>query len=620
MIHSDAEAPPTQFDDPARVAEAIVEKVGKRIVLALPLGLGKANHIVNALYAKAVADPSIRLTIFTALTLTVPRAKSELEHRFLDPIVQRLFAGYPELDYATAIRAGKVPPNIEINEFFFEAGEWLSSPYAQQQYISANYTHALHYVLDRGVNVVGQLVAHRPEEAARPYSLSCNPDLTLDLLTLRHQRRADFLFAGQVNSELPFIPGDAAIGAGEFDMLLESPATDFPLFAPPREPVSVTDYAAGLHAASLVPDGGTLQIGIGSLGDAVAQALVLRQRHNAEYCGMLTRLGYDPERDTAVHNEPFTTGLYGCSELFVEGLLDLFQADILKREVNGIVLHAGFFIGSRAFYRTLREMPRDIIQKFGMTSISFVNELYGDEAKKRRARTNARFLNDAMMATLLGDVISDGLEDGRIVSGVGGQYNFIAQGFALEGGRSAIVLHATRTAAGKTQSNIRWRYGHTTIPRHLRDIIVTEYGIADIRGKSDSETIAAMLGITDARFQDELLRQAKDAGKIARSFELPPSARDNTPEAINRALRGAAGAGLLPAFPFGTDFTEVEQRLLPALQALKSASPAGLAGMVLRGLVSSSADKKECLARLGLAEPRNASERFYAALVRAALR
>ena len=122
-----------------------------------------------------------------------------------------------------------------------------------------------------------------------------------------------------------------------------------------------------------------------------------------------------------------------------------------------------------------------------MTAISYVNELYRDEDAKRRARTNARFLNDAMMATLLGDVISDGLEDGRIVSGVGGQYNFIAQGFALEGARSAIMLHATRTASGKTQSNIRWRYGHTTIPRHLRDIIVTEYGIADIRGKSDRD-------------------------------------------------------------------------------------------------------------------------------------
>ena len=84
-------------------------------------------------------------------------------------------------------------------------------------------------------------------------------------------------------------------------------------------------------------------------------------------------------------------------------------------------------------------------------------------------------------------------------------------------------------------------------------------------------------------------------------------------------MRDAATAGLLPAFPFGTDFTDVEQRLLPALQTLKSASPAGLAAMVVRGFMSGSANDKECLARLGLAQPRNVSERFYAALVRGAL-
>ncbi len=609
---------PAIYDDPARLADAIVEKVGKTIVLALPLGLGKANHIVNAIYARAAADPSIRLTIFTALTLEAPRVKSVLEHRFFDPVAQHVFAGYPALDYAAAIRAGKVPPNVEINEFFFVAGRWLGSPYAQQHYICANYTHALRYVLDRGVNVVGQLVARRAGES-HPYSLSCNPDLTLDLLALRRAGRTDFLFAGQTNSELPFMPGDAAIAADEFDYLLDSPATDFPLFAPPREPISLVDYAAGLHAASIVPDGGTLQIGIGSLGDAVAHALILRQRSNGEYCKLLACLGYDPARDTAVHAEPFEVGLYGCSEMFVEGLLDLFRAGILKREVDGVVLHAGFFLGSRAFNRALREMPREVAQKFGMTSISFVNELYHDEDAKRRARVNARFLNDTMMATVLGDVISDGLDDGRIVSGVGGQYNFIAQGFALEGARSAIMLHAARTAKGKTQSNIRWRYGHTTIPRHLRDMIVTEYGIADIRGKSDRDVIAAMLAITDSRFQDELLRQAKDAGKIERSFELPKSVRDNTPDAIERALRPAAQAGLLPLFPFGSDFSKVEQRLIPALRDLQSASPVQLALTAMRGLRSGGGNA-DCLDRLGLARPKSLSEWLYAALVRGALR
>jgi acyl-CoA hydrolase len=617
MIHSGAA--PTTFDDAARLADAIIERTGKTIVLALPLGLGKANHIANALYARAAADRSIRLTIFTALTLEAPHARSELERRFLGPLTQRLFAGYPALDYATAIHAGKVPPNIEINEFFFEAGQWLGSPYAQQHYISANYTHALRYVLDRGVNVVGQLVAQRAAEASHPYSLSCNPDLTLDLLKLRRERGVDFIFAGQVNSELPFMPGDAAIRPEELDFLLQSPLTDFPLFAPPREPVSLADYAAGLHAASLVPDGGTLQIGIGSLGDAVAQALVLRQHNNAAFCDLITRLGHDPVRDSALHTEPFQIGLYGCSEMFVEGLLDLYRAGILKREVDGVVLHAGFFVASRAFYRTLREMPREAVTKFGMTAISYVNELYRDEETKRGARVKARFLNDAMMATLLGDVISDGLEDGRIVSGVGGQYNFIAQGFALEDARSAILLRATRTAKGRPESNIRWRYGHTTIPRHLRDIIVTEYGVADIRGKTDRDVIAAMLAITDARFQNGLLRQAMDAGKIERAFALPKNAPDNTPETIERVLRPAAEAGLLPAFPFGTDFTEVEQRLIPALEQLKSASPGQLARLLLRGFGCDAGKTMDCLDRLGLANPQKISERLYAALVRGAL-
>ena len=616
MIH--AGAGPARFSDPARLADAIIEKVGKTVVLALPLGLGKANHIANALYAKAAADRSINLTIFTALTLEPPRAKSELERRFLAPIAQRLFAGYPALEYANAIHADRVPPNIMINEFFFEAGQWLGSPYAQQHYISANYTHALRYVVDRGVNVVAQLVAHRADEAPHAYSLSCNPDLTLDLLALRRDGGTDFLFAGQTNSELPFMLGDAAIGEDEFDILLDGAATDFPLFGAPREPVALADYAAGLHAASIVPDGGTLQIGIGSLGEAVAQGLVLRQRDNDAFRTLLMRVGYDPARDPAVHAERFDAGLYGCSELFVEGMLDLFRAGILKREVDGIVLHAGFFLGSRGFYKSLRDMPRDTIKKFGMTAIDFVNELYGDEDKKRRARKMARFLNDAMMVTVLGDVVSDGLDDGRIVSGVGGQYNFIAQSFALADARSAIALRATRSAKGREHSNILWCYGHTTIPRHLRDMVITEYGIADIRGKSDREVIAAMLAITDSRFQDELLRQAKGAGKIERAFELPKSARDNTPDAIARALKPAADAGLLPAFPFGTDFTEIEQRLIPALQAVKTASPAQLAALLMRGL-GSRAEDTDRLDRLGLARPKSVTEWFYAALVRGAL-
>jgi hypothetical protein len=352
----------------------------------------------------------------------------------------------------------------------------------------------------------------------------------------------------------------------------------------------------------------------------VAKALVVRQSDNAAFCKVLARLGYGSPRDNAVHTEPFDAGLYGCTEMFVEGMLDLFRAGILKREVDGIVLHAGFFIGSRAFYQALRDLPPEVAAKFGLTSIFYVNEIYHDEEEKRRARRQARFLNDAMMATLLGDVVSDGLDDGRIVSGVGGQYNFVAQSFALDDARAAILLNATRTVRGRPQSNIRWRYGHTTIPRHLRDIIITEYGVADIRGKSDRDVIAAMLAITDSCFQEELLCAAKAAGKIERTFTLPQSARDNTPDALARALQPAIAAGLLPPFPFGTDFTAVEQRLIPALERLKAASFATLGVLLLKGLSSSApADSVSCLERLGLAKPQTLRDYFYARLIRGAL-
>jgi hypothetical protein len=259
--------------------------------------------------------------------------------------------------------------------------------------------------------------------------------------------------------------------------------------------------------------------------------------------------------------------------------------------------------------------------KLRMTAVSFVNELYGDEAAKRRARVKARFVNNAMMATLLGAVVSDGLDNGQVVSGVGGQYNFVAQSFALEGARSIIMLRATRAARRRITSNIRWNYGHTTIPRHLRDVVVTEYGVADLRGKTDRDVIAAMLAVTDSRFQNELLRRAKDAGKIERGFELPAHCRDNTPERIVRALAPAREEGLLPTFPFGSDFTAVEERLIPALELLRTAALPRLAGLFARGLFSAAPAKeaKACLARMGLERPSRLRERAEAALVTGAL-
>lgn len=607
----------------AAAAEAIIGETGGRIVLAMPLGLGKANLLANALVARAMADPSISLTILTALTLEKPGFGSDLERRFMGPVIDRLFGGYPDPAWVKPLRAGTLPGNIRIHEFFFLAGKWLNVPAAQQNYISANYTHAVDAILARRPNVIAQSMARRETPQGPVLSAGCNPDVLADFLKARASGRLNALLVGEVNANMPFMGGDAQFDESEADHLLLG--ADWPLFAPPREPVSLADHAIGLNIARLIPDGGTLQIGIGSIGDAVAASLILRHRAPAVFGRALDAISGPEREDDRVerHDAPFEEGLFGASEMFVPAFLDLIDAGILRREVDGAVLQAGFFLGPSDFYRRLREMSEAERARIAMKPVSYVNELYGEEEEKRRARKKARFVNSAMMATLLGAIVSDALEDGRVVSGVGGQYNFVAQAFALEGARAVLALHATRGSGDACTSNIRWNYGHTTIPRHLRDIVVTEYGVADLRGRSDAEVIAAMLAITDSRFQDALLEQAKRAGKIAADYTIPARFRNNTPERLAAALGPLADQGHLPAFPFGSDFTPIEQRLIPALARLRAAAASRRATLALAAAgITGTPDPAEtaCLERMRLAAPASLKERLTALFLRGALR
>jgi len=607
--------------DPALLADSIIKATGGTIVLAMPLGLGKANVTANALVARAMDDPSISLTILTALTLEKPRPSNDLERRFIGPVIERLFGDYPELAYAAPLRAGTLPDNIKVIEFFFLAGRWLGVPAAQQNYICVNYTHALDAILAQKPNVMAQVVARHDTPDGPRISLSCNPDLTVDILNARAAGKINPILVCEVNDNLPFMPGEADLPESAADYVLEGHT--WPLFAPPREPVTLGDYAIGLQIARLVPDGGTLQIGIGSIGDAVAVGLILRHTRTHDFQAAIASLE-DGAPAGPCHTDKFDEGLFGASEMFVPAFLDLIDSGVLSREVDGVCLQAGFFLGPSDFYRRLRDMDATHRARIAMRSVAYVNELYGPEEEKRRARTHARFVNSGMMATLLGAVVSDGLEDGRVVSGVGGQYNFVSQAFALEGARSIIAIRSTRDDNGKLASNIRWSYGHTTIPRHLRDIVVTEYGVADLRGKSDADVIAAMLAVTDSRFQDELMDTAKAAGKLAKDYVLPARHRTNTPEALETKLAATKAAGDLPPFPFGSDFTDTEQRLMPALVAMRgaAASATKVMGLAAAGLGRGGGvpEEEACVERMGLSAPASLREKLYAAMLRGALR
>lgn len=663
---------PVIHRDVEDVVDAIISKVGKELVLGLPLGLGKANNLANALYRRAKKDSSIHLTILTALTLERPSWSSDLERRFLEPFIGRVFGDYPDLEYVVDLRKKQLPDNVELKEFFNKPGGYLNTPHAQQNYISTNYTFAPRDIVENGVNVVAQMVSKKHAGERLMLSLSCNPEVSLDVMErLKQEQYRDrvTISVAEVNQNLPYMYGDAEVEASSFDIVLDNESYYNTLFGAPKMAVTTADYMIGMYASTLIKDGGTLQIGIGSLGDALVYGLTQRNQNNEAYkgvvdaAGMLYRFGKDI--NTLGGLETFEEGLYGSTEMLVDGYLHLYNSGVIKRKVynhyelqrlisqgkitsqvtpelfdtlikegvistkltsqdvdflsrfgifkenirfdnNGIIsdneeipndmedphnrekiythclgkelkedilIHAGFFLGPSSFYAALREMPEEERRKIFMTSVLNVNQLYGNqygnEELKLLQRKNARFVNAALMFTLTGGVVSDALENQQVISGVGGQYNFVSQAHALPGGRSILMARSTRAKGKEVSSNIVWTYGHITIPRHLRDIAVTEYGIANLRGKPDKDVIAALINIADSRFQDGLVEKAKSAGKLPSSYEIPDKFRNNYPQRIEDELKKFKDNGMFPPFPFGTDFTREELVIGKALRGLK---------------------------------------------------
>ena len=644
----------------------IIHRLGKDLRVAMPLGLGKPVELIDALYRRACEDSSLSLTIFTALSLERPRESDPIRGRLLNPVFDRLYANYSEPLYLQDDRKGKMPANISLCEFYFKAGSRLGHAAAQQNYISSNYTHAARDVVARGSNLVIQLLAREGNKL----SMSCNPDTSAEVIARLNDEGRDYVAVGVVHPDLPFMYGDAEVDTNKFDFLATTHSGQHCLFQVPRlPPIPDTDYAIGLRASALIADGGTLQLGIGAMGDAIVQSVLLRHQRNEGYRELLKRFYVDehcaPLVESVGGRGVFEKGLYGATEMFVEGFLHLFQGGILRRPVydfwalqqlinlgqcnpeeltpgcfvamaelgvrelrgkdfevlqyhgffrddcsykegqlfsssgvscaanmasptsqqfmarhclgsqlrNGKVMHGGFFLGSDAFYRALRDMSADDRRKLAMCGVDKINQLDQNPRLYKAQRQAARFINTGLNVSLNGAVASDTLENGQVLSGVGGQYNFVAMAHQLEGGRSVLMIRASRVQGGKALSNIVASYGACTIPRHLRDIVVTEYGIADLRSKTDEEVCIALINIADSRFQDELLAGAKASGKLSAEYTVPLSFRNNLPHVISAKVAWARAKGMMPEYPFGCDFSEAE---LDAAKCLKAAADLSL--------------------------------------------
>lgn len=710
----------TEQIDEYEIVEQVIRKVGKKIVLGTPLGGGKANHIINAFYQKALDDQSINLTICTALTLERPQGNSDLEKRFLGPFQERIFGNYPDLAYEKARISGTLPSNIEVIEFYFPPGKFINNDKAQQNYVSSNYTHVMRDMLDRKINVITQIVAKKEIEGKSYFSLSCNPDVTNDMVEQLRTTNATFATIAQVNQNLPFMYGDAVVKPDFFEFVLDDPEKYFTVFGPPKMSVSDADFMIGLYCSSLVKDDGELQIGIGSLGDSTVYNLLLRHQQNDTYKKILGDLRVNEKFGEVIEQlggvQPFSKGLFGASEMLVDGFMHLYKAGVVKKKVydhiglqrlinrglisenfhdnilevlfenkvihgiisasdfdflqywgifkselsftngmihtpdeltikpdvrdseclstlkrnclgtslkNGQIMQGGFFLGPQSFYKWLHELPDEEKKLINMKSVQKINQLYGHETLDRLHRKNARFINSCMMHTLLGAAVSDGLENGKVISGVGGQYNFVAMAQELPDGNSILNLRSTRNAKGKVLSNILPFYGHITIPRHLRDVVVTEYGIAYIRGCTDQEIIKRLLNITDSRFQNELMQWAKSVGKLDKNYQIPAAFKNNFPETYLSVIKKYKAQGFYKPFPFGTDLTADEITIGKALKALKNdlSSKLNLIKTLIRGLMlKPQEEEKRLLNRMGLLRPKNIKEQVYQKLLLSKLR
>lgn len=714
---------PVYYQDVEKCVDDIISKVGKKIVFGMPLGLGKPNQFANALYRRAKKDPSIQLTFCTALSLEKPKGASDLEQKFLGPFVERKFDGYVELEYMLDLRKNTLPENFELREFYAKAGSYINVEHTQMNYISSNYTHAWRDSIDAGINVVAQMVCKKEINGETLYSMSCNPEVSLDIIpAMREQEKQGRKIAiiAQVNQNLPFMYGDAVVKPDGFDAVIDSPEYTTRLFGAPKMSITTPDYMIGLHASTLIKDGGTLQIGIGSLGDALCYGLRMRHTQNAEYKKFLNDTGIIGKFGNVIDRiggmDTFDEGITGSTEMLVDGYLYLLEADVVKRKTynnehiqrllnekkitdkvtpktlellieagavrpqltagdfafltefgifkdgltyenqvirtgdaeisadltdatnldqvvsqclgdtlkNDILIHGGFFLGPESLYQMLNDMSEEARKKIFMTSVLNVNQLYGNnpyysEALKVLQRREGRFVNACLMVTLSGAVVSDGLENGQVVSGVGGQYNFVSQAHALPDGRSILMCKGIRGAGKSAASNIVFNYGHTTIPRHLRDFVITEYGIADLRGKTDREIIQQLLNITDSRFQEDLLEKAKKARKIHADYVIPDQFKNNTPERLEKEIAPFKAKGFFEPFPFGTDFTDEELVIGKSLKWLKAQMTEGFSkvsslgkAMTIRSVPESA---KPYLERLELDNPGSAKEKMMQKLV-----
>ncbi|HRP67380.1 MAG TPA: acetyl-CoA hydrolase/transferase C-terminal domain-containing protein [Thauera sp.] len=353
--------------------------------------------------------------------------------------------------------------NIRHDAYFFGGATRAGGQAGWVDFIPA-YFSELPMLIERGLSPADVVVSMAsPMDEHGYFSLSLAPDYTMAAI-----RRARVVLL-EVNPNVPFANGDCHVHISQVSGLVES---DEPLFEVGLPQIGPVQEAIGKYVADLIDDGATLQIGYGGIPDAV----VMQLQH---------------KRDLGIH-----------TEMIGDGILSLIESGAVTNRKKTFMpgkTVATFALGSQRLYRHLHRNPA-----VEMHPVDFTNDPYIAARNDRLCAINATLQID-----LLGQCGSESL--GHLpYSGTGGQVDFVRAANRSKGGKAFIVLPST--AKNDSVSRIAPVLSpgtHVTTSKNDISYVVTEHGVAELRGKTAKQRAEALIGIAHPDFRGELRAAAR---------------------------------------------------------------------------------------------------------------
>ncbi len=279
-------------------------------------------------------------------------------------------------------------------------------------------------------------------------------------------RRAPLVIA-QVNARMPRTLGNAFLHRSQIDCWAEA---SHPLAEYPPTPVGEVERRIAERVADLVPDGSTVQVGVGSIPQAVMEAL-------------------GGKRDLGVHS------------LLVDHMLPLIESGVInnaRKRLHRGRMDVGEIMGTERLFKWVSDNPMVNMEPSDIAHDPQVVGALGDFVS----------VNSAIEVDLLGQVNAESLE-GRQVTGIGGHFDFVLGASRATGGRSVIALPSTGRQGQASRIVARLPAGgRVTTPRYLTDYVVTEWGIAALRGQSDAGKARELCRVAHPAFRESLEREA----------------------------------------------------------------------------------------------------------------